>query len=152
MYEIYTVTNGDTITSIATKYNVDPAMIYKINGLDPDYIPVVGTNLIVPVRNNTNFEYYSIKKGDNLYQIAQKFGTNPRLLAMLNGIEENDYIYPNQVIMVPAPGVSFYLVKNKDTLSTIAKTLNTNIMSLLNQNPNIYLQPDQIIAFRENNI
>ena len=152
MYEIYTVVGGDTIQKIAAKYNVDPAIIYQINGFDPDYVPTLGTNIIVPVRANANFEYYTIKKGDNLYKIAQKYNTNPRLLAILNGLDESDYIYPEQVIMVPKQGISFYIVRQGDTLNTVAKMLNTNIMNLLNQNSNIYLQPDQIIAFRENNI
>ena len=87
-----------------------------------------------------------------MYKIAQKYNTNPRLLAILNGLDESDYIYPEQVIMVPKQGISFYIVRQGDTLNTVAKMLDTNIMNLLNQNSNIYLQPDQIIAFRENNI
>lgn len=54
--------------------------------------------------------------------------------------------------MVPKQGISFYIVRQGDTLNTVARMLDTNIMNLLNQNSNIYLQPDQIIAFRENNI
>lgn len=54
--------------------------------------------------------------------------------------------------MVPKQGISFYIVRQGDTLNTVARMLNTNIMNLLNQNSNIYLQQDQIIAFRENNI
>ena len=47
------------------------------------------------------YEYYTIKRGDNLYQIAKNYNVNPSLLAALNGLDLNEFIYPNQVIMVP---------------------------------------------------
>lgn len=152
MYEIYTVMPGDTITTIASKYNIDPALIYQINGFDASYTPNVGSNIILPNKTNLNYEYYTIQKGDSLYKIAQNFNTNVKLLALLNGLEETDYIYPNQMILVPKKGVSFYLVKQGDTLKEVIKLLNTNLMDLVNQNNNIYLQENQILAFRENNI
>ncbi|UKI29308.1 MAG: LysM peptidoglycan-binding domain-containing protein [Clostridium sp.] len=42
-----------------------------------------------------------LKRGDNLYQIAKNYNVNPSLLAALNGLDLNEFIYPNQVIMVP---------------------------------------------------
>ncbi len=56
------------------------------------------------------------------------------------------------MIMVPKEEISFYLVRQGDTLRDVIKLLNTNLMDLVNQNNNIYLQQDQILAFRENNI
>ena len=46
--------------------------------------------------NNNYFTYYTIEKGDNLYEIARKYNINPKLLAAINGIKDNEYIYPNQ--------------------------------------------------------
>lgn len=152
MYEIYTVLTGDTIESIAAKQSIDPTLIYQINGFAPNYILQPGTSIVLPTKKNMNYEYYTIKKGDSLYQIASAYGVDAKLLALLNGLNINDYIYPSQVIMVPKKGISFYLVKQGDTLTGIATKLKTNITNLLSQNSNIYLQPEQIIAFRENNI
>ncbi len=67
MYEIYKVLPGDTIVSIASKYNIDPAYIYKLNGFSIDYVPEVDSNIILPARSNLNYEYYTIKKGDTLF-------------------------------------------------------------------------------------
>ena len=35
------------------------------------------------------YEYYTIKRGDNLYQIAKNYNVNPSLLAALNGLDLN---------------------------------------------------------------
>ena len=48
MYEIYTIQNGDTIEIIAQKLGIDPAILYQINGLTPNYVPNPGTNIIIP--------------------------------------------------------------------------------------------------------
>ena len=53
-------------------------------------------DMIVPSSASTYFEYYQIKQGDNLYQIAKRYNTNPDLLANINGLNDSDYIYPNQ--------------------------------------------------------
>ena len=39
---------------------------------------------------NKYFDYYKIKKGDNLYQIGKTYNVNPQLLAILNGLDIND--------------------------------------------------------------
>ena len=50
---------------------------------------------------DTYFQYYKIESGDSLYKIAKKYNVNPNLLANLNGLDMDDYIYPNQVILIP---------------------------------------------------
>lgn len=97
-------------------------------------------------RDEEYFEYYTIKKGDNLYQIAKSYNINPSLLAALNGLSENDYIYPNQVIMIPKKGYSYYITKDGDTLSLVAKTFNTTIGNIINNNSTIYLREGQLLV------
>jgi LysM repeat protein len=100
--------------------------------------------------NNDYFEYYTIKKGDNLYQIAKKNNVNPSLLALLNGLNTNDYIYPDQVIMIPKDGYAYYITKEGDTLNLVANTFNTNVSNLLKYNKTIYLQEGQLIVNKIN--
>ena len=149
MYEIYRVGPADTDESIAASFNISPSNLYQINGFTPDYVLKPNTNIIVPKVKNTYFEYYTIKKGDNLYKIAKEYNTNPNLLAILNGLEVDDYIYPNQTIVVPLKDVGVYITQEGDTISGISKGIGANINSLLNQNPQIYLMPEQIIVYKE---
>lgn len=150
MYDIYVVKKEDTIESISKKFNISPSNLYKLNGFSPDYILQVGTNIVVPKLKNPYFNYYTVQKGDNLYKIAKLYNINENLLAELNGLEKEDYIYPNQVIVVPKRGVNIYITKEGDTLMGIVKGINANLNLLLKENPNIYLSSDQIIIYKEN--
>lgn len=150
MYDIYTIQNGDTIESIANKYNVTPYILYQLNGFSPDYVLIVGNNIIVPKMSSVYFDYYTIKKGDNLYNIASKYDINYDILALINGLDPDDYIYPNQVIGVPKNGVKYYVTKEYDTLIDISNKLNANINDILNQNNNLYLLSDQLIVYKPN--
>ena len=100
--------------------------------------------------NNDYFEYYTIKKGDNLYQIARQFNVNPSLLAVLNGLNSDDYIYPDQIIMIPKSNYAYYITKEGDTLKLVADTFNTNPNTLLKYNPTIYLTEGQLIVNKIN--
>ena len=92
------------------------------------------------------YEYYTIKRGDNLYQIAKNYNVNPSLLAALNGLDLNEFIYPNQVIMVPKNEFSYYITKDSDTLALVANTFETTENELLKNNSTIYLREGQLIV------
>ena len=92
------------------------------------------------------YEYYTIKRGDNLYQIAKSYNVNPSLLAALNGLDLNEFIYPNQIIMVPKKDFSYYITKDGDTLALVAKTFETTENELLKNNRTIYLREGQLIV------
>lgn len=98
---------------------------------------------------NAYFDTYTIQKGDTLYEIARKFNTDYNLLALLNGLNITDYIYPNTTLLVPKRDVKYYLTKNNDTLSSVNKLLNANISNLLRQNQNIYLREGQLIIYKD---
>ena len=101
-------------------------------------------------RENEYFNYYTIKKGDSLYKIAEKYNTDYKTLALINGLDENDYIYPNQIISVPKVGVKYYIVQEGDTLLDIGNKLNSNVIDLVNQNNQMYLLPEQLIVYKKN--
>ena len=93
--------------------------------------------------------YYVIQSGDTLYKIAREFNVNPKLLSELNGIKMEDYIYPNQTIMIPKKGVQYYITKEDDTLKTVSNIFETNEGGVVEQNKSIYLLPGQMIFYKE---
>lgn len=150
MYDIYTTLENDTIESISDKYNITPYVLYQLNGLPINSKITPNTNIVVPKISNTYFDYYTIKKGDTIYKIADKYNVDYNLLALINGLDSNDYIYPNQVISVPKNGVKYYIVNKDETLLDIANKLNTNISNIINQNNKLYLTEDQLIVYKPN--
>lgn len=149
MYDIYTVTEDDTIEKIANKYNITPYILYQLNGMNPNQKLQPNTNIIVPKISNTYFDYYTVQKGDTLYKIANRYGVDYQLLALINGLDYEDYIYPNQVISIPKNGVKYYIVKEGDTLNNISNSLEANINDIINQNNMLYLLPEELIIYKE---
>lgn len=149
MYEIYKVQTGDTLDSIANKYGTTQALLLQINGLPDSYTPLPNSEIIVPLNQNSTYKYYTVKKGDNMYRIAEENNVNYELLLQINGLEKDDYIYPNQTILLPQNGLSLYLTKQGDTLSEILENFNATYQEIKEKNPNIYLAPEQIIVFKE---
>lgn len=99
--------------------------------------------------NETYFTYYTIEKGDNLYEISRRYNINPKLLAAINGINGNEYIYPGQELMIPKSGYSYYITGEGDTLRGIAEAFKTNVDNLLKFNKTVYLLPEQILVYKE---
>ena len=147
MYEIYDIKDGDTLESIAYMYDITVQDIKDINGDVSNFR--AGGNIIVPKKRNAYFDTYSIKKGDSLYAISKEYGLSPSLLAGLNGLNLNDYIYPGDSIMVPKSGVSVYITAQGDTVDSVIRGRNANRDVFLKENDRIYLYPGQLIVYKE---
>ena len=94
------------------------------------------------------YDIYEIKKGDTLYQISKEYNVNTKLLAELNGLNLDDYIYPGQTILVPKKDVSYYITKEGDTLSIVSDIFNVSEEDIINQNKTIYLNEGQMIYYK----
>ncbi len=147
MYKIYKVTTGDTLESIAKKFNTTVKNLQEIN--DKDYISM-GELIIVPNdRKSDWFDVYTVKQGDNLYAIAQKYNISLIDLLNINGLDKDNYIYPGQEIMVPKSNVKVIVTKEDETINSASKRLGLNNEELLYQNDNIYLLPEQLLIYKE---
>ena len=109
MYTSYTVKKGDTLSTIAKKYNTTVEAIMQANPSikDPNKI-YVGQSILIPVPTQqtstsaTSGEkvYHTVQRGETLSGIAKKYGTNYLKLATLNGIVNPNRIYVGQKIRV----------------------------------------------------
>ena len=143
MYEIYKVKDDDTIESIAEERNINKEMIYEINDIDENYDIFETREIILPKNKNKIFNYYKVKKGDNIYEISKKNNIDYEMLLKLNGLDKEDYIYPDQTLLIPNSKYKLYITKDGDTLSNI--TERNDIKALIENNKNIYLQSEQLI-------
>ena len=149
MYRIYQVEYGDTIESIATKTGTTKDNIQNINGINGDMDLVVGSLIIVPKGDNQVFQTYTVKKGDSIYSIAREFDVNPDTLLLLNGLNKNDYIYPNQQISVPDRDITVYVTRDGDTLDAIINNLGVDANTFNRENERIFIVPDQLIVHKK---
>lgn len=146
MYKVYKIVAGDTLESIAKKFNTTIKQLQEIN--DKDYV-TIGEMIVVP--NNTKndwFEVYTVKKGDNLYAIAQKYNMSLVDLLNINGLDKDNYIYPGQEIMVPKNNIKVIITKENETINSASKRLGLNTEELLYQNDNVYLLPEQLLVYK----
>ena len=89
----YIVEKGDTIESIGRKFNIPVIEIIRANNLKAPYLLTEGQSLTIPTGLYNIFNYYTVKKGDNLYDIAKTYDTTVDILAQINGQDKEDYIY-----------------------------------------------------------
>ncbi|MCP4915248.1 MAG: LysM peptidoglycan-binding domain-containing protein [Oligoflexia bacterium] len=94
----YKVRRGDNLTKIARKFNTRISTLRKYNRLRGNKI-YVGQRLKVPASKRLS-KLYIVKKGDNLYKIARKFGVSINRIVRANSLKRKT-IFPNQRIRIP---------------------------------------------------
>ena len=147
--DIYIVEQGDTIENIGRKYNIPVIEIIKANNLQPPYLLTVGQSLTIPTNLYNIFNYYTVKQGDTLYNVAQQEGTTVDLIAGINGINPNEYIYEGQTLLVPKQDVELYITKTGDTIDTLSENFSAPSLDVIYSNNDIYLLPGQMMFYKE---
>lgn len=146
MFESYILNGNDNLESVAKKYNTSVKTIQNLNNIYNLDCLRQGMEIIVPKESKDYFNYYVVEKGDSLYAISQRYNINPELLASINGLNMDDYIYPNQQLLIPKSGYSYYITAEGDTLDEVIKIFNSNNEKFLNENSTIYLMEGQLLV------
>ena len=94
------------------------------------------------------YSIYKISTGDSIYSIAKMYGVNPMLLMKLNGLGENDYIYPDQELLIPKNDYDYYISVEGDTIDLVSDKFNISKEDILNENT-IYLLPGQLLFHKK---
>ena len=92
----YIVKNGDTLYSIARKYNISVDKLKKYNNLLNNIINI-GQVLNIP---DNNIEEYIVKKGDTLYSISKKYNVDIKDIMNLNNLSSS-LLSINQKLVIP---------------------------------------------------
>lgn len=148
MYKVYQVQNADTLERIANLFHTTTDTIRKLNGIKGNVLLRPGSFIIVPMEEETLFDTYIVQKGDNMYAIARTNQVDYDMLLNLNGLDKDDYIYPDEEILIPKKDVKMYQVKEGDTINTVLDYFHTDYEKLIQQNPNLFLTTDQILFYR----
>lgn len=141
MYQVYKVMDDDTFEALATRLGISSSELERINGFNAFN---VGDMIVVP--NNSMYFTYVVKKGDNLYTIAQNYNQDVKTLYNINGIKEGDYIYPGEEILIPRKDIITYFTKQGDTIKSISNMTSMKVEELMNEN-DFVLEPGQLIMY-----
>jgi len=195
--EHYTVHRGDTVAKIALRFKTKPEVIRELNDLSPTDRPVIEAELRVPSRDvqlpykvaraamladspvrlyrrrhGHRPQIHVVRRGDTLYSLAQRLGTDVNTLAAMNGLGPNDSLRAGQRLRVTAsvgPTASHatkasartsvaasdgsrrltYVVRRGDTLYRIARLLQVTVDDLVSWNGSLSrrsLHPGQVLV------
>ena len=173
---VYTVKKGDTLYSIAKKYNTSVDEIKRYNNLQSNLLNI-GDKIVIPcnVGNNyndmnNNYVNYVVVKGDSLYSIANKFGTTVDKIKELNDLKNNLINVGDKLIVDDMRGVSSilecfgevsldnqkyknYMVVKEDNLYDLARKFNTSVdqIKLINNLKDNNLSIGEILKVPNNN-
>lgn len=125
---LYKVQAGDTLYGIAKKYNVSVSDIKSENNLTSNLLSV-GQILKIP-EAGSSYETYTVKSGDNLYSIANRYNTTVNEIKELNNLSSN-LLSIGQILKIPKSNKEVtYTVKKGDNLYSIAKKYNTTVTKI----------------------
>ncbi|MCP9851105.1 LysM peptidoglycan-binding domain-containing protein [Cyanobium sp. Morenito 9A2] len=147
----YTVKPGETLSEIAERYGVSVERLLKLNGLKDANNLQAGRKLVVPGGSSTGggsgsrpggHGTYTVKPGDTLSELADRFGVSVERLKQLNGLQSASDLQAGSKLVVPgaasasgpsrssAGGSSTYTVKPGDTLSELADRFGVSVERL----------------------
>ena len=105
-YEVYQVKPGDTLYSIAKKYNITPEEIKEKNGLTTNLL-TINQLLQIPVNSKTSENRtYIIKAGDTLYQIANNFDVPVSEIIKLNNLTSTN-LKIGDMLLIPGEKLDY---------------------------------------------
>lgn len=130
----YTVKSGDTLYGIANKYNTTVDTLKSLNNLTSNTLSI-GQVLKLPGSSATSTDTYTVKSGDTLYAIANKYNTTVDALKSLNNLTSNT-LSIGQTLKIPSSSSDnvVYTVKSGDTLYGIAEEFGTTVAELTKLN------------------
>ncbi len=126
--DTYIVQKGDSLWSIANKFNMTVSELKNLNNLTNNLLSI-GQVLKIKDSSNNGKTTYTVQKGDSLWVIANKYGITTEELKSYNNLTSN-LLSIGQVLKIPQGKTStenIYKVKKGDSLWTIANRYNTTV-------------------------
>ncbi len=135
----YTVVPGDTVASIAAKYNLMPETVMGSNGIyDSEERLAPGRVLEIPP---IDAMYYVAAKGDTLETVARRFQVEPSIILSYPGNQiTGDAPVAGQPLLVPGGMMPprevtvSYTVRAGDSLKDVAARFGVDVPTMINSN------------------
>ena len=131
-YKHYRVKSGDTLLALSKQYHIRVEDIISLNSIRNPRVLSIGTDLVLPLHKGfthrpidelkddyirTRRQTYTVKNGDSLWKISQRFDVSEKELRVWNRLGWSNVIRPGQTLIVSATAV-----KHKKPVRTAART------------------------------
>lgn len=138
----YTVSSGDTVSAIATRFGVSIAALLKSNGLSTKSIIYPGQTVEVPAASKidatpvasvttarrTVATSYVVATGDTVSSIAARFGVSVQSVLSENGLDASSILYPGTALTIPT--LSVY-IPGTGTVTLLDANMTTNARTII---------------------
>lgn len=160
-----TVRPGDTLSTIAAANGISLTRLMQANGISNPSLVIVGQRLVIPGAAPTAAASrplptarYTVKSGETLSEIADRFGTSTEQLIQLNRISNPNLVVAGTLLAIPgrpnsavAPPTSpaprntkEHVVRSGENLSSIADNYGVSLERLISINR--IENPDLVIS------
>lgn len=127
---VHVVQDGESLTSIATLYEVSVQDLMLVNGLGEEELIFPGEELIIPgAEGEAVAATYTVQVGDTLTGVAEAFNTTVAEIAAANGLVSPHTLYAGQVLGLvsgtgsasgASPTGTLHVVQPGETLLAVA--------------------------------
>lgn len=95
----YVVRAGDTLWLLSQRYGTTVAELKRLNNLTSDELSI-GQVLRIPTGQAPSYFEYTVRAGDTLWLLSQRYGTTVEAIKSLNGLTGN-LLNIGQVLLIP---------------------------------------------------
>ena len=128
----YIVVSGDSLWSIAKKYNTTVDEIKNANNLNTNLI-TVGQVLTIPSSDELS-DVYVVQSGDTLYKIAKQYNVTVKDLMDINNLTSNNLSIGQKITVPRSISENIYTVVAGDSLYKIANKYGITVDKLKSYN------------------
>lgn len=118
----YTIKKGDTISSIASKFQVSDNSILWANNFSKNTILKPGETIMVPPVSGL---IHKVKKWETLLSIAEKYGVSESVIRTQNGLSDGDVVVRDSSLVIPGASKIFdddVIAKTSEKTTKTSKT------------------------------
>ena len=149
---VYIVKSGDSLWSIAKKFNISVTQLKNLNNLTSNTLKIGQQLKVSEITQPLKENQYVVKSGDNLYDIARNYGVTVDDIKNANNLTTNS-LSIGQILTIPISEIKnvedyiTYTVKEGDNLYSIANSYKLTPTELMNYNnlTNTNLSINQIL-------
>jgi len=134
----YTIKKGDTFYLLSLRFNCSIKDISSLNPKADPYNLIIGSKVVLPIGPGINI--HQVVKGDTLWNIAKKYGSEVDIIAKKNYIENPNLIYSNEILAIP-------VTKAEQEISALHKHILTLIKNRDFKELSKYVHPVKGIRF-----